>query len=105
MLDNRHVLARIPGNQNELLSLKFQAWNSQETALLELDDPTPHLDASAAYRELYGLCRGRVGDDELEGQYTFGDRPRRSEIAAVEMAIDKATATLFQAAGDGQSPG
>jgi hypothetical protein len=105
LLDNMHVLARIPGDQSELLSLRFHAWSSQETTLLELDDPAPHLDASAAYRELYGLCRGRVGDDEMGGQYTYGDRPNRAEIAAVEVAIEKATATLLQAAGDGQLPG
>jgi hypothetical protein len=101
LLDNMHVLSRIPGNLDELLSLKFHAWNSQEATLLELDDPTPHLDVSAAYRELYGLCRGRVGDDDVGGQYTYGDRPSRAEIAAVEMAIDKAAGTLLQAAGDG----
>jgi hypothetical protein len=105
LLDNMHVLSRIPGNQDELLSLKFHAWNSQESTLLELDDPTPHLDASAAYRELYGLCRGRVGDDEMGGQYTYGDQPSGAEISAVQVAIDKATATLFRATGDGQSSG
>jgi len=101
LLDNMHVLDRIPGNQGELLSLKFLAWNSQESTLLELDDPAPHLDASAAYRELYGLCRGRVGDDEMGGQYTYGDQPDGAEIASAKVAIDKASATLFRAAGDG----
>jgi len=101
LLDNMHVLDRISGNQGELLSLKFLAWNSQESTLLELDDPAPHLDASAAYRELYGLCRGRVGDDEMGGQYTYGDQPSGAEITAAKVAIDKASATLFQAAGDG----
>jgi hypothetical protein len=101
LLDNKHVLTRIPGDLDELLSLKFHAWTSEQTTLLELDDPTLHVEASAAYRELYGLGRGRVGE-EMGEQHTYGNPPSGVELTAAGTVIDKAVKTLLQAPADGQ---
>ena len=99
LLDNRHVLSRIPGNLDELLSLKFHRWSSYELTLLEQDDPTPHINASAAYRELYGLCRGRIGEAMGE-QHTYGEPPSDTELAGAAAAIDLAVETLAKASQD-----
>lgn len=96
LLDNKHVLSRIPDDLDELLSLKFHRWNSYESTLLEQDDPTPHINASAAYRELYGLCRSRVGEAMGE-PHTYGDPPSDIELAVAATAIDLAIETLGEA--------
>jgi hypothetical protein len=101
LLDNKHTLSRLPGNLDELLSLKFHAWSSNQSTLLEQDDPAPHINASAAYRELYGLCQGRVGEAMGE-QHTYGDPPTDAERSAAATAIDLAVETLVEAATDDQ---
>jgi hypothetical protein len=104
LLDNKHVLTRIPGDMNELLSLRFHAWTGEQTTLLEQDDPIPHVKASAAYRELYGLSQSRVGSDEMMGEpYTYGDPPSEVELAAAATAIDEAVEALLRATADGQN--
>lgn len=95
LLDNKHVVGRIPLDLEELLALHFDSWTSEKTALLDQDDPKPHEMASAAYRELRGLLRGRVGENDLDGSpYAYGKQPSQRELDSVEQAIDRAVETL-----------
>jgi hypothetical protein len=95
LLDNRHVVERVPGDVTELLAIRFTAWEGEETILLDQDDPKPHEMASAAYRQLRGLLRGRVGENELDGGlYAYGEPPSEEELFLVERAIHQAAETL-----------
>lgn len=95
LLDNRYVVNRIPRNVEGLLALRFDSWTKEKAALLDQDDPKPHEMASAAYRELQGLLRGRVGENNMDGSpYIHGDPPRQHELDSVELAIDRAVETL-----------
>jgi len=95
LLDNKHVVERVPGDVEELLALRFNAWEREETCLLDQDDPKPHEMASAAYREIRGLLRGRVAANDLDGTpYTYGDPPSQQEAIWVEQAIDQAVGAL-----------
>jgi hypothetical protein len=95
LLDNKHVVGRIPLNLDELLALHFDSWRTEKTALLDQEDPKPHEMASAAYRELRGLLRGRVSDNDLDGSpYTYGEPPSQRELNSAEQAVDRAVETL-----------
>ena len=95
LLDNKHVLDQISGDVTQLLALRFNSWEREETLLLDQDDPKPHEMASAAYRGLRGLLRGRVGENELDGSpYAYGEPPSEEELFQVERAIHQAAETL-----------
>lgn len=94
LLDNKHVTQRIPTNKDELLALSFDSWRSEKAALLDQDDPKPYELASAAYREVSSLLRGRVEDDGFSGGSYVSGAPSTRELDMTEAAIDAAVTAL-----------
>ena len=95
LLDNDHAIQRLPHNLEELLAIRFEAWKSEQSTLMDQDDPTPHQLASAAYREIQGLLRGRVGENELDGSpYVYGDTPDLGERDHASKTIHEAVRAL-----------
>jgi hypothetical protein len=98
LLDNKHAVERIPLDREALLALNFQSWRSEKTVLLDQDDSRPHETASAAYRELSGLLRGRIEDNVVDGSpMVVGNPPSGVDLDSAKRAIDEAVSAL---AGD-----
>lgn len=95
LLDNKRTLARLATDVDELFALRYVEWGREKTVLLELEDSSPYSRASAAYRELRALGRGRISEDGFSSElHAFGDPPNGVEIAGAEHAIDAAVAVL-----------
>jgi hypothetical protein len=103
LLDNDRAVSRSSSELDELLNVSFDQWRTEQSTLLDAEDPEPHERASEAYRQIRSVLTGRVFDDGMSSSYTQGSRPASSEVNEVRRAIDKAVQAL-QAAEASAAP-